>query len=287
MTKPALAKTGSDNGPRRYGWPPLPPHELDVVSVTSILDNFPKPWLVGWAVKMTAQRAVDDTDIWQAMVAKDNESGALKYLKDARWASAGGKADRGSVVHAALEAYMAGTYVDPAVVEAELADKRVPLKLRAATHKMIDGLMDFLDDEEPEVYWSESTVFSREHGYAGTPDLVCQMRVDGTLQPVILDVKTSPRIYDETALQLCAYSRADFVGLADGSEHPLIPHLMTPEPIKYGVVVRPKPNPAKGEKAYEKAVFDLVEENDALFKVFLACLALVDGESAVRKSRRP
>lgn len=288
MTKPRLANDKGRDGVRTYGWPPIPPHELQVVSVTSALDNFPKPWLAGWAVKVTAQRAVDDVEIWQAMVAKDNEAGALKYIKDARWSSAGGKADRGSVVHGALEAYIAGKAVVKAEVDAQLEEKNVPYKLRAATHKMILGLMNFLEDEEPDIYWSETSVFSRTHGYGGTPDIVGRMRINGELQPVIIDVKTSPRIYADTALQLCAYSRADFVGLDDGTEMPLLgakdnAHEPTNEPIKYGVVVRPDP---KLERGYEKGVFALESEDDELFETFLNCLALAGAEAIVQRARR-
>jgi hypothetical protein len=141
---------------------------------------------------------------------------------------------------------------------------------------MVDGLMEFLDDEEPEVYWSESTVYSRAHGYAGTADVIGRMRIGGSLQPVVIDVKTSKSIYDEVGLQLKAYASADFVGQDDGTEAPLTPD---GEPIRHGVVVRPT---ASGK--YEKAVFTL---SDELLDVFLACRTLALSGDVVKGARRP
>lgn len=275
MTTPNQARQRSSNGPRTYAWPPLPPHEFEVVSVTSALNSLPKPFLLPWAVKMTAERAVDKYEFLGAMI-KEDEKGAIKWLKDARFGDAGAKADRGTIVHGALEAYLAGKPVTEENIEAQLRAARVPTALGRSTGNMIAGLMEFLVDEEPEVYWSESTVYSRTHGYAGTPDLVCRMRVGGKLKPVVVDVKTSKSIYDEVSLQTCAYARADFVGLDDGTEAPLTP---TGEPIEHGVVVRPKPG-----GGYEKAVFT---HTDRLFDLFLSVLAVTTGQDELARVRRP
>lgn len=284
MTTPNQARQRSSNGPRTYAWPPLPPHEFEVISVTSAKDAYPKPWLTGWAVKMTAECAWDDFDILAAFKKKAErgdtkaEAQALKMLKGARYSSSDQKANRGTVVHSALESYLAGRPLSKETVEAQLKEARVPPGMWKSTAAMIAGLMEFLHDEEPEVYWSESTVYSREHGYAGTPDLIARMRVGGSLVPVVIDVKTSKDIYDDTVLQTCAYARADFVGLDDGTEAPL---LETGGPIDYGVVVRPT---AAGK--YEKAVF---VHTDEVFEIFLDCLNLSRAEhrGVLRTTRRP
>jgi hypothetical protein len=276
MTAPNQARQRTRNGPRTYAWPPLPPHEFEVVSVTSALGSLPKPYLIGWAAKVTAEKAVDDHDIVSAMIAKGKEKDAIAHIKGARFGDMSDKADRGTIVHGALEAYLAGKPMNQENVEEQLKAARVPLNLWKSTAAMIAGLMDFLYDEEPEVFWSEQTVYSRQHGYAGTPDLVCKMRVGGTLKPVIVDVKTSKAIYDEVALQTIAYSRADFVGLDDGTEAPLVPD---GEPIEHGVVVRPKPG-----GGYEKAVFT---HTDRLFDLFLAALAITNTKDELDQVRRP
>lgn len=277
MTAPIQARRRSTNGPRTYAWPPLPPHEFEVVSVTSAIGGgLPKPYLVGWAAKVTARAAVDDHTIVAAMLAKGDERAAIDHLKGARYREMGTKADRGTIVHGALEAYLAGKPMNKETVEEQLKEARVPLNMWRSTAAMIAGLMDFLYDHEPEVYWSESTVYSRTHGYAGTADLIARMRVGDSLVPVVLDVKTSKSIYDETALQLIAYARADFVGLDDGTEAPLVP---TGEPIEHGIVVRPMPS-----GKYEKAVFTLPDE---LYALFLGTLAVTTRRPILDTVRRP
>lgn len=276
MTKPAQARQSSNDAPRTYAWPPLPPHEFEVISVTSALKSLPKPFLIPWAVKMTAERAVDKYEFLGQMIAQSGEKDAIKWLKDARWADSGTKADRGTIVHGALEAHLAGKPADQETIEAQLTEARVPKGMWKSTAAMISALMEFLADEEPEIYWSEKTVYSREHGYAGTADLIARMRVGGTLKPVVLDVKTSKSIYDEVAAQLCAYARASFVGLDDGTEARLVP---TGEPIEHGIVVRPTPT-----GKYEKAVFSLTDD---VFELFLGCLKVATRLESLPAARRP
>jgi hypothetical protein len=93
---------------------------------------------------------------------------------------------------------------------------------------------------------------------------------------VVIDVKTSKSIYDEVGLQLAAYAMAEFVGQDDGTEA-----LLTPdgEPIRHGVVVRPK-----SDGTFEKGVFSLAPE---LLDVFLACRTLALSGDIVRSARRP
>lgn len=278
MTAPKQARQGrSYDAPRTYAWPPLPPHEFEVISVTSAIGGgMPKPHLIGWAAKVTAEKAVDDHAIVAAMLDKGDERGAIEHIKRARFADSGAKADRGTIVHGALEAYLAGKPLSQETIEAQLKEARVPLNMWKSAAAMIAGLMEFLYDEEPEVYWSESTVYSRAHGYAGTADLIARMRVGGTKQNVILDVKTSKAIYNETALQLCAYARADFVGQDDGTEAPLTPN---GEAIQHGIVVRPT---ASGK--YEKAVMTLTDD---VYELYLACLTVARMKGVLDGVRRP
>jgi hypothetical protein len=276
VTKPAQARQSRDDAPRTYAWPPLPPHEFEVISVTSALKSFPKPFLIPWAVKVTAERAIDKYKFLGTMIEESGPKDALKWLKDARWADTSAKADRGTIVHAAIEAYMGGKEMTDASIIEALEEARVPSSIAKATKAMVNGVMEFLDAEEPEVYWSESTVYSRTHGYAGTADLIGRMRIGGSLQPVVIDVKTSKAIYDEVGLQLAAYAKAEFVGLDDGTEAKLT---HDGEPIRHGVVVRPK-----SDGTYEKAVFTL---SDELLDVFLACKSLAVSADVVRSSRRP
>ena len=275
MTAPRQAKKrpGRD-APRTYAWPPLPPHEFEVISVTSAIGGgLPKPYLIGWSAKVTAETAVDKYELLGQMIKGDSERAAIDWLKASRYRDSGTKADRGTIVHGALEAYLAGKPATQDVIEAQLREARVPPAMWKSTAAMIAALMEFLHDEEPEVYWSEATVYSREHGYAGTADLIVKMRVGKSTRHVVVDFKTSPRIYDETGLQLCAYSRADFVGHNDGTEEAL------PEGIRDGIAVCLKPS-----GVYEPVAFALTDD---LFEVFLGARTVALGGETIARARRP
>jgi hypothetical protein len=94
--------------------------------------------------------------------------------------------------------------------------------------------------------------------------------------PAVLDVKTSKAIYDEVAIQLTAYARADFVGLDDGTEVPLFPDGEVPE---YGIAIRPMAN-----GSYETATFALTDD---VFRLFLSCLQTARLDGVQRDARRP
>jgi len=265
-----------DDGPRTYAWPPQPPHEFEVLSVTTAMKSLSKPFLVGWAAKMSAECAVEDHEIIGMWLKKGDIQSALKHIKEARYRDSGAKGDRGTIVHSAIEAYIGGKPVDPEAVQAQLDEKGVPKSMHKSTFKMIDGVMEFLFDHEPEIFWSEATVYNREHGYAGTADIIGRFKIGKSRLPAILDVKTSKDIYNETAMQLAAYARGEFVGLDDGTEAKLTPRGAK---IKHGIVVRPT---ASGR--YQKANFDLTDD---VFAKFLACLELSDASDVFRQARRP
>lgn len=282
MTEPVQAKTKKIgySTTRVYSWPPTEPHEFTVTSVTSALKHgLPKPFLVGWAVKKTAECAVADHDIIAAMLAKPNgKKAALGHLKGSRYRDMSDKADRGNIVHAAVDAYLADKPFSKEEIEEQLIAAQTPQYMLASTLGMIQGAISFLDDAEPEVHWNEATVYSRQHGYAGTADIICTVGIGGGRYPAIIDFKTSPNIYDETALQLTAYARADFVGQNDGAEAPIIPN---GDPIDYGIVIRPKAN-----GTYERVDFTL---GDDVFEMFLGALQVTKGveQDVLAQSRRP
>lgn len=273
MTQPAQASKAG-RGMRLYRWPPQPPHTLEVAGVTSILEGgIPKPFLIGWAAKMTAECAVDKHALVGQMIEADGERAAIDYLKSSRYRNMGTKADRGTIVHAAIEAYLDGKPMGKSDLEERLAEERVPRPMWKATAGMVAGAMEFLFEQEPEVLYSEATVYSREHSYAGTADLLVKMRVGKSKRPVVVDFKTSPRIYDETSLQLCAYARADFVGLNDGTEKPM------PKGIVDGIAVRLTPT-----GKYEPVAFALTDD---LYDVFLAARQVALGGEVIAGARRP
>lgn len=242
---------------------------------------------------MAAQCAVDDHDIVAAMLAKDDKAAAINHIKGSRFRDMNKKANRGTIVHAAVEAYLNGKPMTKKQMQDRLDETNTPKALWQSTAGMIAGVMEFLFDAEPEVFYGEHALYNRTHEYAGTADILGRLRVGGAQHNAVIDVKTSKSIYDEVALQLVAYARAEFVGLNDGTEAPLIPDLgktvakkklrqkLIDEGFQYGIVLRPKAN-----GTYERADFTLTDE---VFQMFLACLAVTNAgdNDVLARSRRP
>jgi hypothetical protein len=77
----------------------------------------------------------------------------------------------------------------------------------------------FLLDWQPTYIEAEATVYNRTHGYAGTLDAIVE--IEG--KKYVLDIKTGKNVWPEAALQLAAYSHAEFFGRSDGREDPFPP----------------------------------------------------------------
>jgi hypothetical protein len=198
-----------------------------VPGVTTVLgDGIPKPALMDWGPRVTAEYAVDHWD----ELGQLTPSKRLEKLKKARYEDRDAAANKGTRVHNLAEKLVAGKEV---VVPDDLAGH-------------VESYVAFLEDWEPEPMLIEAVVMSHTNGYAGTLDLGAwfdaQQLVDAGLagdlpelvatleaavdagEPVlvILDVKTSRSgIFGETALQLAGYRYADVFVDAKGVEQPM------------------------------------------------------------------
>lgn len=181
---------------------------FSVPSVTTVLDCLPKPALPRWAAKVAAEWAVENVNEW-AEPAHPRGIGvpywedAVRLIKSAPFKQRDKKADLGTAVHEALEAYLKGVPADD-------------LLNRLGTEEVgyFYGLMDFLDAVSPEVISVESTVFSKVYGYAGTADIIAV--VDGV--QTIIDAKTSKDVYTSHGAQIAAYARAELIVVNDKLE---------------------------------------------------------------------
>lgn len=191
-------------------------------SVTTILRALPKDALKFWAAKTVAEFAYDDSANWLGM---DRER-AIDYLKREPLRFTGQRADRGSAVHAAVEAFSLGR---PAKPFSNVEERRCAAAFLAWAHEF-DVAFDA----------TEFSVYSRRQRYAGTSDAIVRVPVakleelwpenpwdvaDGADHVrLLVDYKTSgdvaerKGIYPDVALQLNAYANADFIGLPNGSE---------------------------------------------------------------------
>jgi len=226
MTTPILAENVKGRG-RHYRHPKT--GEL-VPSVTNVIGVLDKPALKFWAASQVAERAYDMRD----SLLKLERDEAITILKQAPWRTSTRAANRGTTIHAYLEARMLG--LTPEVVDGEALRYR-------------DAAEAWLDEWQPEVIGTELTVFGPD--YAGTGDLWC--RRNGKV--AVVDFKTSKAIYSEAALQIAALWGAP-IG-ADGQPSP------STEDAE-GWVVR------IGEDGFEARQIEDLETNFVAFRNLLA-----------------
>jgi hypothetical protein len=158
------------------------------------------PALVNWAVRTTAEYAIDNQAAWAPLATADRDA-AVKVLSDARWQKSGKAAARGSDVHRAAEQLALG-------VDADVEEHIFPY---------VQQYRRFLETHAPAFQMAEAPVYNLTQHYAGTTDGI--MAIAGRV--VIFDLKTTDKApdaktrppYPEVALQLAAYSRAELVGL--------------------------------------------------------------------------
>jgi hypothetical protein len=209
VTEPKHATT-SPSGSRIYTW-----RDERFHSVTTIIGGgIPKPVLVNWAKKFTAEYAVDNYKRLGALLQPDDagdvdRQGAIDWLKNASFRDRDRKAEMGTYLHAATEAYILG--------------KPFPAWPPIVKPRM-QAFEQYLAAYEPTYEMTEQSVFSRAERYAGTLDAILTVgRGPHKGRRFIADMKSGKGVYPEVALQLAAYRYAEFIGLPDGSEAPMVP----------------------------------------------------------------
>jgi hypothetical protein len=149
------------------------------VSVTNVLKVIDKPALRYWFGR----------EVYRAMVV-DPTMGEQEALS-APYKTSDKAKSRGTTVHSIVEAWKASGIVI----------EEVPEEFRPYA----EAFYKFVKDNHIEIIEHEKTVISKEHGYAGTTDLIVKKNGSGTW---VLDVKTGKDIYMEAHLQLSAYRHA-------------------------------------------------------------------------------
>lgn len=205
VTNPRNATTSRSSGQRFYSW-----RGENYWSVTTIIGGgLPKPALINWAKKFTAEYAIDNFDKLAVLVTPDesgafDREGAVDWLKNAAFRDRDRKADLGTAVHEAIEAYILGKPMPPWA-------KGIEPRMRQFER--------FLADYEPAYEMTEASVYSRSQRYAGTLDAIMVIgKGPHQGRRFLNDVKSGKGVYPEVSLQMSAYRFADFIGLPDGSE---------------------------------------------------------------------
>ena len=177
-----------------------------IPGVTSIINNgIPKPKLINWAGRATAEYAVDNWDTLGEMAPAKR----LKTLEGGRYETSNKAKDRGTQVHLYAESLVQGLKVEGP-----------PDELRP----YIDNYVKFIDQAKLDPIQVEVVVVNYTRGYAGTLDLIAELTMPtGERETWLLDIKTGETgIYPEAALQLAAYRNAEFYIDQNGNEAPMI-----------------------------------------------------------------
>jgi hypothetical protein len=159
-----------------------------VPSVTTILNVINKPQLIPWAVRTTRDYIKQELFAFKrADSLKDLDlDGLLAKSAKEHDRVRNAAADKGIAVHSSIASYVGAksnvANNDPAVI----------------------AFRDWQESSQFVPIASERLVFSQEHGFAGTADLI------GTLNDklALLDIKTGRGVYPEYKLQLAAYAVA-------------------------------------------------------------------------------
>lgn len=231
MTKPVLAIQTPQG--RRYKHPQT--GEL-VPSVTAVIEaGVPKPWYGPWAAKMSAEHACAN---WLRLSGMPHIQ-RMAEIKNAHKVYAEKKAYLGDIVHNLVECWSTGVaFPDP------------PKEIDSYVNQFIN----FLTTHKPEFIENEVTMWSHEHGYAGTADFI--IKIDGVTY--LADLKTGRSLHEEIGMQLSALAHADCILRADGTEDP-IPQI----DALAGLHVRPRS-------------WKLVEIPDVSFDYFLAAQDIME-----------
>ena len=174
-----------------------------VPSVTGLLSKgLPKDALPYWAAKTVAEYVADNAEAVELLRDMGREP-MVAALNGVPWEARDKAAARGTDVHALAERVVHGESVD---VTEDVAG-------------FVDGYARFLDEFGVTPVLTERSVANRTHHYAGRFDLIADL--GGTRW--MLDLKTSSRVYGDTALQVDAYRHAEFYVDDDDpdTEHPL------------------------------------------------------------------
>lgn len=168
-------------------------------SVTTLISRgIPKPALVNWVKKFTAEQAYDNFDVLALLHEKGQREEAIDLLKrypDRKRDMAG---EVGTAVHNAIEQLGDVSHVgDVATLMQSLDDEVRPYVMQ---------FLSFVEDVNPEFIVQEATCWNASAGYAGTLDAI--VNIGGKVG--VFDIKTG-RAYPEAALQLAAYRASEFV----------------------------------------------------------------------------
>lgn len=262
-------------------------------SVTTLIGSGePKPALINWAKRSTAEAAVESHEVLSAIIAKDGPQAAIDYLKGSSNRQRNAAGDRGTTIHAIAESIALGN---------PLPDLKKGSELWTIS-RHLENLFETLT---PKVVAVEAIVarpsVDGATGYGGTVDIAWSLPEslgftvlgDDPDLPTLADFKSGSGIYSSTALQLSAYSRATHTIGKDGLQ-PMFP---VNQDRAIGIHITPKGwrliEVAIGQKVFE-AFLSVAEvarwiddTSDGVIGRTIATGGAVGGKAVSKKASEP
>jgi len=166
-----------------------------LTGVTTIIGVVEKPALIGWASNMAIDSVIKEAtydrkeNIYK--VSKQSLEGSRKAWCRKR-DSAG---DIGTMVHNHIE-----NYANSKIFKG----KFLPIYETEQVEKMVGKFIEWAEEKDVTFLLSEQRLYSEEHWYAGTVDLVVEIKG----KKYIADIKTARDIYDMNYVQMAGYEIA-------------------------------------------------------------------------------
>ena len=207
MTAPALS-VPSPNG-RMYRHPSK---MSEVPSITNIIGMKDKPALKWWAARQAAEFAANNLDTLKALSVQER----IDLIKGAPFRGTKDASNVGSIVHDWIDQWIKGGSSPLALSDSGQTNDAwgdAPWQARA----MWAQFGALVRKYRPRFVFSEFTVWSDTHGYAGTADWAARI---GSCY-VLGDTKTGKGVYPEVGMQLAAIANADTIISPDGVETPI------------------------------------------------------------------
>ena len=260
-----IKRIDSTDGPRLYEIPDGDDATRQVPSVTTVLGLKAKPQLIAWAAKVERQMVVEAAASLYEELPLSPKMSRLAYtdtlikripLVKAHQLETEKAFEIGRQVHEMVEHKLR-------VMMGQVPGEAPVLRQEAAM--AYAAWEEWVEEADFVPLHIEEMLFSQEHGFAGTCDVVADIHVNGNEVLAVGDWKSSKAVYDEYGLQVAAYGHA-LVEMGHAKSMP------------YGFVARfPK---SKNDAPFETRIWTPSEMTDNL-RVFLALLHVWNWQHAL------
>jgi hypothetical protein len=167
---------------RKYRNPNRHDNQYVYRSVTNVTGALPKPALIRWAAKITAETAVEQLEAWSNMPAYE----AVDWLKQTPYRNRDRAGSRGTNIHKVIDNILQGQSY-------EIEAQAVP---------WLESAQRFISDARPRPERTETSIYDERSLTAGTFDFLGRLDTAPELGRVLIDWKTSAGVYADMAVQL-------------------------------------------------------------------------------------